>query len=326
MVIKSWCDLTIDGKVFLEDQVISISYTDKRGDESDSLSVCLLPNVTPPAEGAIVELVIFNDLDQVQDCGMFHVQSINRRNNKDLSFTATGVEFNEKQKKRNSQNYEATKLSSIVNIVGERLGHEVKFDAPDQEVESIYQTDETDIQFLKRISSLYDTTFSIKNDVLIFVARDKDDSPSYEVDASKCAAINIRKSTRPLYKSCTISYYDRKLGEKIQVEIDEGNPTLEINCNGCKTEEEANLKGKAKLANTQRGTVKGSFTTIGQELYAGTNLDLINTYKPKGSDEEGEDDGKYAIIQATHNYNRASGWTVSVQFENFKLNDKGKKK
>jgi phage protein D len=312
MVIRSWCDLTIDGVTFVESEVVSISYTDKRGNESDSLSVTLLPNIPRPNEGAKVELILYNDFGEVQDCGMFHVQSVTRIRNKGLSFTATGVEFNEKQKKRQSQNYEKTTLSNIVKLIGKRLGHEVKFDAPNQKVISIYQTDETDIHFLKRISSLHDVTFSIKNNVLIFVARDKDNIPSYTVDASKCSSISVKRSTRPLYKSCEISYYDRKLAKKIKVQIDEGNPTLEINC-ACKNKEEAKLKGKAKLANTQRGTIKGRFTTEGQALYAGTKLELIKTFK-------GEDDGEYAIEQATHEYSRGAGWVVSVEFENFKLN------
>ena len=314
-LIKSWCDLTIGGEVYWEDQVMSLTFIDKRGHASDSLTVNLLPNVTPPNEGDIVELVLFNDFDEVMDCGIFHVQSVSRRNNKELSFSATGVAFNEKQKKRHSQNYEKTKLSKIVKLVAKRLGHEVKFDAPDQKVQSIYQTDETDIQFLKRISSLYDVTFSIKNDVLIFIGRDKDDLNAYTVDASKCSSISIKKSTRPMYQSCTVSYYDRKLAKKIAVEIESGNPTLSVNC-ACKNKEEAKLKGKAKLASTQRGTIKGHFTALGQELYAGTKLELKNTYKK-------EDDGTYAIEQVTHRYSRSSGWIIDVEFENFKLN-KGK--
>jgi len=316
VLVRSWCDLTIDGKVYWEDEVVSVTYQDKRGDESDSLSVTLLPNVKKPHEGAVITLVLFNDLDEVQDCGMFHVQSVTRRNNKGLAFTATGVEFNDKQKKTKSHNYGTTTLSSIVKLVGGRLGHEVKFDAPDLEVESVLQTDETDIKFLKRLASLYDATFSIKNNVLIFVSRDNNALPSNRVDASKCLDIMIKSTTRPKYGSCVVSYYDRKIGEKIRVEIEEGNPTLEINC-ACKNEEEARLKGKAKLSATQRGTVKGNFTTIGQTLYAGTKVELFNTFKE-------ESDGEYAIESATHTYSRGGGWTVAVQFENFKLNDKGK--
>ena len=310
-MVRSWCDLTIDGEVLFEDEVMSVTFNDKAGTRSDLLTVTLLPTVKRPHPNAEVTCVLFNDLGEELDCGIFHVQSTTRSNNKDLSFSATGVEFNKEQKKKYSQNYEGTKLSSIVSLIAKRLGKKVKFQTVDQKVESIYQTDETDIQFLDRLATQYDVLFSIKNGVVYFVSKNDDELPLYTVDASKCSSISVKFSTKMEYKSCEISYYDRRLSKDIKVKIDEGEPVLKVKC-ACKNKEEAKLKGKAKLAVAQRGTVSGNLTTIGQKLYAGTKLGLINTF-------QNEDDNEYSIESATHRYTRGGDWTVDVEFENFKL-------
>jgi len=311
-VVKTWCDLEVgDSQIYFEDELVSINFLDKAGHRSDRLSVTVLPNVKRPDAGTEVTCILYNSLGEELDCGLFSIQSTTRSNNKDLNFVATGVEFNNNQKKKYSQNYESTTLSSIVILVAGRLGKEVKFDTDDQDVESIYQTDETDLQFLDRLATQYDTLFSVKNDVVYFVSKNKDSLPFYEIDASQCSALSIKRSTKTQYKSCEVTFYDHKIAKEVKTAIDTGEPVLKVKC-PCKSQEEARLKGKAKLAKAQRGTINGSLTTVGQKLYAGTKLKLFNTYN-------GEDDGIYAIEAVTHRYTRSTGWVMDVEFENFKL-------
>jgi len=318
--VKAWCTLTIDGVQYYEDKVLQATFTDKAGTKSDRLSISLMPDVPKPPAGSIIKFELFNDLNQYMNCGLFHVQSITRGQNKALSFTATGVEFSTTQKVKRSQHYQDTKLSSIVNIVAERLGHEVKFKTEDIEIISLYQTDETDIQFLDRISEDYDVLFSVKNEILFFVNKEDNDNPLYEVDVEgrECLDITVKTSTKKLYKSCKVEYYDKKLAMWIPQDTGTEQPQLRVKCEA-KTEAEALAKGKSKLAQSQRGTVSGNLTAIGQELYAGTRLGLFNTYNY-------EDDGEYSIETARHTYSRERGWVVDVEFENFKLSNKGKKK
>jgi len=311
MVVKSWAVITLDGVVFDQSQIVSINFYDKAGTKSDQISVEVLPNVPRPKAGTVVTLELFNDLDEYMDCGTFHLQSVTRRNNKNLSFTATGVEFNQSQKLKRSQNYQMTTLSGIVNLVSGRLGHKVKFETEDQEVESIYQTDESDVQFLDRLAQQHNVLFSIKDGVVFFVNKNIEALPLYTIDASKCSHITVKFSTKTQFKSCEVSFYDRKIAERVKVGIDKGEPVLKVNC-VCKNEEEAKLKGKAKLDVAKRGTVSGDLEYFGQKIYAGTRLKLINTF-------ENEDDDIYSIESATHRYTRGGGWTVSVQFENFKI-------
>jgi len=316
--IKSWCMLTIDGKQYFEDQILQASFTDKAGFKSDQLSISLMPNVPKPNPSSVIKFELFNDLGQYMNCGLFHVQSITRGSNKALSFTATGVEFNQKQKDKKSQHYQNTKLSSIVSLVAGRLGHEAKFKTEDIDIISLYQTDETDIQFLDRIAKDYDVLFTIKNDIAFFVNKEDESHPVYAVNAEKCMSITVKTSTKKVYKSCKVEYYDKKLAMWIPQTTSGDQPQLKVKCEA-KSEAEALAKGKSKLAQAQRGTVSGNLETIGQELYAGTRLRLYDTYNH-------EDDGEYSIETARHTYSRSSGWVVDVEFENFKLNDKGKKR
>jgi len=316
-MVESFVVLTVDGVPLLIDDIVSLSFTDRAGVKSDHLSVDLLPDKIRPKPSSKVTLTLSNSLGQVLECGLFHVQSVTRRNNKDLSFTATGVEFNEKQKKKRSQHYSKIKLSGIVNLVAKRLGHKVKFKAPDPKIDSFNQTEETDINFLHRLADKYDCLFSIKNDVVYFVDRADESLPVFAVDVSKAQTSDIKLSTKTEYKSCKASYYDSHKAKRLSVVYGKGKPQLEIKAKG-KTKEEAKLEAKCALQKAQRGTVTGSIQTIGQTLYAGTRLALVNSYNH-------ESDDIYSIECATHSWSRSSGWVVDIEFENFKLKEKGTK-
>ena len=309
---RDLCDLEIGGsQLYFEDEIVSISFLDKAGNRSDQLTVELFPHIERPKAGTEVSCIFYTNLGQELDCGLFHVQSTTRHNNKKLTFIATGTEFSKKQKDKISKNYENTTLKGIVNIIAKRMGKKVKFDITNQKVKSIYQTEETDLQFLDRLAEKYDVLFSIKNDIIYFVIKHDDKLPFYRIDASQCSAISVKRSTKKQYKSCEVTFYDRAIAKEVKQKIDQGEPILKVRCSA-KSKQEAKLKGKAKLATAQRGTISGHLSTVGQKLYAGTKMELFNTYN-------GEDDGIYAIEAVTHRYTRDTGWVMDVEFENFKL-------
>ncbi len=311
MVVNDRIILTIDGIEQNIEDILNIKFIDKIGSESDRITVKVKPHFPRPARNAKVELTFqtFRGTKLIEEmpCGLFHVQKTSRSNNNDLSFSATGVAFNDQQKQKLSNHYKDTKLSNIVSIVAKRLGHEVKFQTEDILIKSLLQTNETDINFLTRISKDYNVLFSIKNDFIYFVNKDHEELPVRTIDINKTKSPLISHSSKKFYKSSIASWHDIESGKIIEAKVGEGTPVLKFKGH-FKTLEEAKLKAQAKLIDENKGIVTGSFSNRGIALYAGTKINITESYN-------GEDDGIYSVKECSHSWSKP-GWTVNVQIEN----------
>ena len=311
-MVEDIVELTIDGESVEIEDILSLTFSDSAGVKSDKVSLKVMPYFKKPPPGAKLELVFktLKDGKEIEtlEAGLFHVQTVTRSNAKDLSFSATGVEFNEKQKVKNSHHYQNTKLSSIVEIVAGRLGHKVKFEADDVDIKSLNQTNESDINFLDRISKEYNCFFSIKNDYVYFVNKDSDDLPVTQIDVSRCSSSSLKHSSKLFYRSCEASWHDTNTAKIKRVVFGDGEPVLKIK-GAYIDEDDAMTKAKAKLKSVNKGTVSGSLSLKGIRVYAGTKVELVNTYR-------GEDDGVYSVVSCNHSYSRNSGWNCSIEIEN----------
>ena len=314
MVIND-IELFINDKLIDIKNILSVNFTDRAGSKSDRVTIKTFPNFPRPKPNDKIKLFFkrYEDNQNIKlkyelNCGLFHIQTVTRSNNQTLSFSATGVEFNDNQKIKNSQLYTNTKLSNIVNIVAKRLNHKVKFSSDDFVIKSLSQTNESDINFLDRLALDYNVLFSIKNDFIYFVNKDDKTLPKVTIKANGCKDINITHSSKTHYKSCEASWYDNLKAKKQTVTVGNGTPVLKIK-DSFNDKEEAMLKAKAKLTQSKKGIVRGSLTHLGLKVYAGTKLDLVDTYN-------NEDDKIYSIESINHTWSRSSGWLTKIEFEN----------
>lgn len=311
-MVKDTIKLTIDGKNIDIENVLSLSFSDSSGVKSDKVSVKVMPNFPKPAPNSKIELTFetFKNDKKVEslECGLFHVQTVTRTNSKALSFSATGIEFSDKQKDKQSQHYQNSSLSSILKIVADRLGHKLKFEADDIDIKSLNQTHESDINFLDRLSKTYNCTFSIKNDFLYFVNKDGSSLPVVKIDVSLCSSSSLKHSSKTFYKSCEASWHDIDSSKTKKVIAGDGLPVFKMKSTFIDAED-ALVKAKAKLKSINKGTVSGSLSLKGKSVYAGTKVDLFNTY-------DGEDDGVYSVVSCSHTYSRTAGWITSFEIEN----------
>jgi len=311
-MVNDMIELSIGGKSVKIEDILSLNFSDSAGVKSDKVSLKVMPYFPKPAPSTKLELTFKalkngSELESLE-CGLFHVQTVTRSNTKDLSFSATGVEFNEKQKKKISYHYQKTKLSSIIDIVAGRLGHKVKFEADDIDIKSLNQTNESDINFLDRLSKTYNCMFSIKNDYIYFVNKDDGSLPVTKIDVSKCSSSSLKHSTKTYYKSCEASWHDTDSAKIKKVTFGDGKPVLKMRGTYI-DEDDALVKAKSKLKSVNKGTVSGSLSLKGINVYAGTKVELVNTYM-------GEDDGVYSVVSCNHSYSRNSGWNCSIEIEN----------
>jgi phage protein D len=304
-------DLKIDGKKVDSSLISSLSFKDEIGYKSDVVTVDTLPNFTRPKPNSKVELILRtlknDEILEELECGLFHVQTVTRKNNNSLSFSATAIEFSDAQKIKESKHYENIKLSSLIEIIGQKLGHKVVFDSDDLTIKSINQTNESALNFLQRLAEDYHTIFSIKNDYLYFVSRDSKTLPQLSLDLNMFISSSIKHSSKTYYQSCEATWHDKdKAVSKVEV-VGSGKPQLKIS-GSYQSVEEARVKARARLALTNKGTVKASISMRGKSIYAGTKLSIKNTYN-------NEDDGVYSVVSCSHKYSRSGGWTVDVEME-----------
>jgi len=311
-MVKDTVELKIGGELVNIEDILSLSFNDCAGSKSDKVSLKVVPSFPRPAPNTKLELTfksfVNDELKESLECGLFHTQTVTRSNNKTLSFSATGVEFNEKQKEKLSNNYKDTKLSNIVDIVAKRLGHSVKFKTLDPTIKSLLQTNETDINFLERIAKQYNVTFSIKNDIIYFVNKDDETLPETTINIEHCESSSIKHTTKTYYQSCECSWHDVDQGKLLVVTYGDGTPCLKVK-GAFKDDRDAKIKAQAKLLQANKGTVQGSFSNRGIALYAGTKVNVTGTY-------ESEDDGVYSVESCTHTWSRSDGWVTDVEIQN----------
>ena len=102
-MVNDIVELSIGGKSVKIEDILSLSFSDSAGVKSDKVSLKVMPYFPKPKPSTKLELTFKtlkngSELESLE-CGLFHVQTVTRSNTKELSFSATGVEFNEKQKK-----------------------------------------------------------------------------------------------------------------------------------------------------------------------------------------------------------------------------------
>jgi len=296
--------LNINGAIVPSDMVSSISFRDEAGAYSDRLDISLKPNYPRPLTQDKITLMLVN-IHGTMNCGVFYVQSVTRNNNFSLVVGATGVEFNESQKEKISKNYKDTNLKNIVSIISKRLDKKLNYKAPNYYINSLNRTDETDISFLERIAKEHDVLFSIKNDVLYFVSKTDESIPIFKVDINQASSSSIKHSKKTKYNSAKAKFWDKRAGKEQEVMVGKGKPILEVR-GAFTTKDEAKIKAKAKLDKAQRGQVTGHVEIRGQELYAGTRLELYNTYQE-------EDNDMYYIESVNHTFTSA-GWSSDLEF------------
>ena len=305
-------EIKINGiSVNIED-ILSLTFSDSAGVKSDKISLKVMPNFKKPKPLDKIEVTLKSyyqgTIKEELNCGLFYTMNISRTNNKSLSFSGTGIEYNDRQKEKLSFHYSNTKLSSIVKIISDKLSLKMNFKMDDIEIKSLNQTDESYINFLHRLAKDYNCLFSIKDNYLFFVDKDYKDIPIKDISVIDCSSSNIKHSHKTFYKSCEASWHDINTSKTKKVTFGNGTPILKIK-GAFINENDAMTKAKAKLKSVNKGTVSGSLSLKGIRVYAGTKVNLVNTYNK-------ENDGIYSVISCSHSFSRANGWTTNIEIEN----------
>lgn len=292
----------------LQKNLSSISFSDEDGNQSDEITIKVAGDFKRPKYEDQIKLWLGYEESSLFFCGLFLVQTT-ERDGFGMSITATGADFSQTLKQKRDTSYEQLSIKAIAEMIAKRNGLTLKSDFDDMQITHLSQTNEADLQFMKRLATEYNALFSVKNNTLIFMKRTKDSKKSdalavFSIDASECSSVTIKHANKTLYNSCTARWHDTKTNETKSITAGEGDPILKME-GQFKTPAEAKIKATAKLESANRGTKTGTITMYGREIYAGSVLKLSGV---------GEDSGEYSIKSVNHTY--SNGWSMNIEIEN----------
>ncbi|CUV65239.1 Putative phage tail protein D [Sulfurovum sp. enrichment culture clone C5] len=304
--------LTANGKDItdsLNTDTASFRLTDNDGDVADELTIVVTGDFKRPKAGDVLDFSLGYKETGVSFVGRYFVQTTEREDLSILTITATSVNWGEALKEQRDAKYEKTTVAKIAKIVADRHKLKVKTDCDDLTTTYIAQQNESDLDFLSRISDRYDLVFNIKNETVVMLHRSKDKNsslPRFNVSAINCGEIRIKHSNRTYYVAAKAIYRDIKSNKNKEVLVGEKDkkPVLKIT-DDFKSDTEAKQVATAGLAKANRSLKNGSLTQYGSLIFAGGVLNLTDA---------GEDDGEYIIKSVSHSLDD-NGWSMDIEVE-----------
>ncbi len=284
--------------------LVSLQATDNEKNESDELSITVSAKFKRPAYRDQIKIFL-GDKQAQRFVGLFYVQKTSIRNNRELTITATSIDFSGELKERRHQRYEQTTLAALADTIAQRHGLQVKSDVT-QPIIDVDQVDESDLNLLNHLAKEHGCIFNIKNATLYFMQREIA-PPAVNLGINQCTKSEITHSSTTLYQSCKAKYQNTRLNKNVTVTIGDGNPVL-VKQGHFQNDEEARVFAQNALARANQGTAEGSLTLPGRVLFAGSRLNL--------------DGQSYIITRVEHSMDNNS-WLTSLEFNNKNTGDFG---
>ncbi|MBE3029265.1 phage tail protein [Campylobacter sp. RM9344] len=324
----------------IKSNLISLSYEDKEGHESDEISIVVNGIYAKPMFGDNLELWLGYGSDLFH-CGKFSVQTATRDYKANTTeVRATAVNFASPQKLAKRRSWENTSLFAIASKIAAENKLNVKTSGTDQPIASVLQNDISDLDFLYGLCFEYGYIMKVANNTIVITSKDgkgdesqtsntaktsnatersegvstrnvvkleKNESlPRFSIELSECESLSITEANRNSYTAVIVQWHDSKDGKDKQAKIGSGEQTYKLNIPEPKSDNEAFKKGEAKLNELQRGGINGSLTATGREIRAGGKLKITGA--------AGLENVEFSVKSVLHNLN-ATSYMIDVEFE-----------
>lgn len=314
-------DITLAIKPYL----ISISYTDYLGEQSDELSVSFedtdgrwLRNWYPE-QGDLLSFSLGDQFTGLVNLGNFEIADIDyafKPNVITLKALSTGI--TSASRTLQPKAYEKTTLEKIVQTVAARLQLVVKNPIAKLEIERITQYQESDVEFLARLAKQFGYTFKIVDKTLAFIANTEltAQEPVMELLPEDIESASFRDQIKGVPNEVVASGYDPKAkqvrtvkrkGQPLRPQSKQGasGDQLKIVANKGESHQQLAARADAALADARKCQVTGSLGLFGNVKLVAGQIIRLRGY--------GKMSGNYQIKQASHNLSRSSGYVTSLE-------------
>ena len=326
--IADW-RVTLDGKDLsdrLRPRLVSLSLSEKRGDEADQLDIVL--NDTDgmlgiPKEGAVlkVQLGWRQGLDVATgliDKGSFKVDDVSHSGPPDqITIKARAADFTSQIRNRREQSWKNTTLGAVLKDVAGRNGLTLKVasDLASIALPSISQSRESDIAFLRRLGRENDAVATIKDKHLIFARKGAGTTtsgkalPTLTIRRTDGDRHNWQRQKRDGQEGVTASWHDKKGAKRQTFTVGKADGAKKLRK---VYPDEASAK---RAAIAERDRLKRAPATFDMKLALG-RADAIPEARVKVSGYKDEiDAATWLISEVTHQLDKAGGFTTDVKME-----------
>ena len=300
--------------------LLSVSYTDKLDNDSPDVDIQLedsfqlWQNDWFPAAKDQISLTLYYEGEPEQlEAGDFEIDDPQfdfGSGGDSLRLGAQATPVSKDLREKRSKEYEDITLKAIAEEIATRQGLALTGEIADVTFERLTQDEESDLEFLARISKDYGQLFKVEGTLLIFYNWDDLDSAEaqFSLDRTTITKFSARKKLSGTYKAAKLTYSKGDDEEEVAVTVDADPPNdsedvLKISTRA-EDGKQAELKAKEKLRAANATEYEGTITIEGEPYYlAGVNFDLSGF---------GKFDGKWQIQQARHQINN-SGWICRLK-------------
>lgn len=326
--IADW-RVTMDGKDLsdrLRPRLVSLSISEKRGDEADQLDIVL--NDTDgqlgiPTEGAVLHVQLGwrqgRDVTVgLIDKGSFKVDDVSHSGPPDqITIRARAADFTSQIRNRHQQSWKHTTLGAVLKDVAGRNGLTLKVaaDLASIALPSISQSRESDIAFLRRLGRENDAVATIKDKRLIFARKGAGTAtsgkvlPTLTIHRADGDRHNWQRQTRDGQEGVIASWHDKKGAKRQTVTVGKANGAKKLR----KVHPDEASAKRAALA--ERDRLKRAPATFDVKLALG-RADAIPEARVKVSGyKDVIDAASWLVSEVTHRLDKAGGFTTDVRME-----------
>lgn len=326
--IADW-RVTMDGKDLpdrLRPRLVSLSISEKRGDEADQLDIVL--NDTDGQLGIAKEgAVLHVQLGWLQgrdvtvgliDKGSFKVDDVSHSGPPDqITIKARATDFTSQIRNRHQQSWKNTTLGAVLKDIAGRNGLTLKCaaDLASIALPSISQSRESDIAFLRRLGRENDAVATIKDKHVIFARKGAGATtsgkalPTLMIRRTDGDRHNWQRQKRDGQEGVTASWHDKKGAKRQTVTVGKADGAKKLR----KIHPDEASAKRAALA--ERDRLKRAPATFDMKLALG-RADAIPEIRVKVSGYKDEIDATtWLISEATHRLDKAGGFVTEVKME-----------
>lgn len=324
-----------EGKNITKDissNILFIRYSDKTEGASDDMEIVVEDSAGLwrsdwyPTKGDKVQLSIGYDGDLI-NCGTFEVDEINLSGGggrgDEIAIRGIAAGVTGKLRTKNSSAHEKKTLKQIADTIAKNNDLTVEGDILDITFDRVTQNNETDLEFLKRISYEYGHIFSVRDKKIIFTV-------IYEIEKGEAVvsinrgdlkSYNIKDTTAKSFKDAKVSYHNPKTRKVVEQtyntvertnadgvtykEITKGD-TLVIKTKA-ENPQQAKEKAKAALYRANTKQQEGDIEIVGSPLVvAGNNIEITGM---------GQVSGRFHVVESNHTITKGGGYTTSAKIK-----------
>ncbi|EIZ77784.1 phage-related tail protein [Novosphingobium sp. Rr 2-17] len=321
--------ITLDGADLtdrLRPILISLSLSEKRGDEADQLDIVLddtSGRLAIPPEGAVLRLQLgwLRGRDVTVgliDKGSFKVDDVAHAGPPDrITIKARAADFTSQIRNRRAHSWKNTTLGTVLTDVAGRnsLTPRIAPALASIALPTISQSRESDIAFLRRLGRENDAVATIKDKHLIFAPKGAGQTssgqalPTLTITRRDGDGHNWQRQKRDGQEGVSATWHDKKAAKKQTVTVGKADGAKKLR----KIHPDEASAKRAALA--ERDRIKRAPATLDMKLALG-RADVIPEARVTVTGFKPEIDGTtWLIAEVTHRLDKSGGFGTDIKME-----------